>query len=633
MLVSEILHTLPAPLEWMVLFNLSAIRQLATEEIVRAMYHLPMDTDLNAYSHVVLSSAGRFLASADRSQLIEAVSGESYTRAEVDESLFDRFAQQLALFPVDEADCLGLGKLDDYAPVLLHIKIQAGIGHAQAIFDRSPSEKHYELLRAVGVNFLGGESKQGYYLAQFQNRLPIHIHAGILSHFSRTAHCNLFFLQHGTIDPPLEQGLLQAAAGRIAWARNLSIKAVTELAQAAEGESLAMICQSPPPNSPFPYGDLVPLGFLLKALNTAANSIETLAPAVAESALAARQGLSQFLLDRSQDNLWAFHSDRLVTATDSALILQGFNEPDAVESLELFADGQGGYYPQLWSPDKQPGKMVVDPSCQHWCQPDYATTCMVKALRQDAKLATKTPTDYLAAGMETRSGLYFANPYLVDWMLARAIGEDRSAAPLQQQLLSEVLASRNDDYSFGKYDTALSTALGILIMAALGFRGRTMRAAQIRLLEFIDSQGRWPVTIPFYSSLQLDPDVPTQELVKLSMINAFGSKTSIEQQRQVRNIHDRYYGISLYWDAHRCISTSLAVLALSEPCDPNRSDLPAQQASHPRYRCENHCDYIAKFALDPYLTQVTIHNPQRLETAVSARQTLRERSAKSACAD
>ena len=224
--------------------------------------------------------------------------------------MLDRFAQQLALFPVDEADCLGLGKLDAYAPVLVHIKIHAGIGRAQAVFDRVPSEKHYELLRAVGVNFLGGESKSGYYLAQFQNRLPIHIHTGILSHFSRTAHCNLFFLQHGTIDPSLEQGLHQAAAGRIAWARNLSIKAVTELAQAAEWESLAIICQSPPPNPPFPDGDLVPLGFLLKALNTATNSIE-IAPSVAESTLAAHQALSQFLLDGSQDNLWAFHSDRL----------------------------------------------------------------------------------------------------------------------------------------------------------------------------------------------------------------------------------------------------------------------------------------------------------------------------------
>jgi hypothetical protein len=602
MLVSEILHTLPAPLEWMVLFNLSPLRHLANEDIIKAMYHLPTEIDLTAYSHVVLANSGRFLASADESRLVEATSGKGWSSDRIRHSLFDRFAKQLALFPVDEADCIGLGESNSYPPVLLHIKIQEGIGQAQAIFEREPTREHYELLRAVGVKFLGGESQDGYYLAQFQNRLPVHIHAGFLSHFSRTAHCNLFFLQHGTIDPPLENGLLKAAEGRITWARNLSIKAVTKLAQEAEERSLSMICQSPPPSPRFPYGDLVPLGFLLNALNTATNLSATLDTSLAQSTLDARQTLSQFLLNQRQDHLFAFHSNRLVTATDSALVLQGFNDPNAVEALERFSDGKGGYYPQLWSTDEQPGKMVLDQSCRHWCQPDYATTCMIKALRQEAKLEAKTPTDYLAAGMANRSGLYFANPYLVDWVLARAICHDQSAALLQQQLLSEVLASLNEDYSFGKYDIALSTALGILIMATLGFRGRTMRAAQIRLLECMDTEGRWPVTIPFYSSLRLDPDIPSKDLLELSMINAFTPSTSIHQQRQVRSIQDQYHGISLYWDVHRCISTSLAVLALSEPCSPTQYDLPdRKQDVHPRYLCDRHCEYIAKFALPPYL--------------------------------
>jgi hypothetical protein len=609
MLVSEILYTLPASLEWMVLFNLSPIRALANEDIIKAMYHLPIDIDLAPYSHVVLANTGRFLALADQSRLVEAVSGKGWSRDRIGHSLFDRFTEQLALFPVDEADCLGLGELDSYSPVLLHIKIQEGIGQAQAIFEQEPSRKHYELLPAVGVKFLAGEAKGKYYLAQFQNRLPVHIHAGILSHFSRTAHCNLFFLQHGNIDPPLENGLLSAAEVRIAWARNRSINALTNLAQDACQRSLAMICQSPPPNPNFQYGDLVPLGFVLNALNRAIDLSENQDTPEAKSILDARQALSQFLENQRQDHLWAFHSNRLITSTDSALILQGFKDPQAVEALERFADGKGGYYPQLWSTDEAPGKMVFDRSCHHWCQADYATTCMVKALRQEADLETKTSLDYLAAGMSSRSGLYFANPYLVDWVLARAIRDEQSAAPLRQQLLSEVLASINEDYSFGKYDIALSTALAILIMAVLGFRGRTIRAAQLRLLEFIDAQGHWPVSIPFYSSLRLDPEVSNKELLELSLINAFAPKTAIHQQRQIRNIENQYHGISLYWDVHRCISTSLVFLALSETCDPTQQDLPdKQQDVHPRYLCQNHCEYIAKFALPPYLaTQLLVN--------------------------
>jgi hypothetical protein len=213
--------------------------------------------------------------------------------------------------------------------------------------------------------------------------------------------------------------------------------------------------------------------------------------------------------------------------------------------------------------------------------------------------------------MSSRSGLYFANPYLVDWVLARAISHEQSAAPLRQQLLSEVLVSINADYSFGQYDIALSTALAILSMAALGFRGRTMRAAQLRLLEFIDidTEGRWPVSIPFYSSLRLAPDIPTKDLLELSLINAFAPKTAIHQQRQIRNIENQYHGISLYWDVHSCISTSLAVLALSEPCSQTQQDLPdRQQDVHPRYRCHNHCEYIAKFALPPYLATQELVN-------------------------
>ena len=613
MLVSEILHTLPAPLEWMVLFNLSAIRELADEATTREMYHLPEGIDLDLYSHVVLTNLGRLLAPYTKLKLVEPLSGKSWSSEQIKTSLYDRFSSRLALFSVDEADCLGLGEQSPFSPVLLHIKIKSGYGDAQALFHREPSLEHYELLRAVGVTFLGGEPKDSYYLARFQNRLPVHIHAGILSHFSRTGHCNLFFLQHGNIDPLLEGGLMKVSEVRVTWARNQSFKALAKLAQDACMHSMSMTCQPPPPAKPFPYGDLVSLGFVLKGLNAAAkmhrgteSKIESKEVAVSpeNAILEARQALSQFLLSKRQGNLWAFHTDRLITSTDSALILQGFNNPEAVETLELFADGQGGYYPQLWSIDKQPGKMVFDESCRHWCQSDYATTCLVRALRQDAGLKSKTPTEYLAAGMMSRSGLYFANPYLVDWALACAIRNDDSAAQLRQQLLAEILASMNEDYSFGLYDVALSTALAILSMAALGFRGRTMRATQLRLLEFMDAQGLLPAAMPFYSTLCIDREIPANTLLGLLISETFAPNSPSNRQKQIRKVQGQYHGISLYLDTHQMIATALAALALAEHCSPGKRDLDLsdrKQEPHPRYQCRNHSEYIAKFALSPYV--------------------------------
>lgn len=601
MLVSEILQVLPASVSWMVLFNLSTIRELADEATIRQMYHLPETIDLTPYSHVVLTSHGRFLALLDELQLIEPLSGTGWSRQPSQNSLHDRFSNQLQLFPVDEADCLGLGEKPPFTPVLLHIKIKSGYGQAQAIFEREPSQDHYELLQAVGVTFVAGEFKDSYYLAQFQNRLPIHIHAGILSHFSRTAHCNLFFLQHGTIDPPLEAGLLKACQDRVTWARNRGFHALAKLAQEACQQPMAMTCQPPLPGQPFPYGDLVPLGFVLKALNTAAS----LSIAESGTILAARRALSQFLLNQRQGHLWAFHTERLVTSTDSVLVLQGFNHPEAVEALESFADGQGGYYPQLWSSEPQPGKMLCDESSRHWCQSDYATTCLVRALRRDAGLETKTPVDYLAAGFEHRSGLYFANPYLVDWVLACAIRQDKAAALWRQKLLAEVLASMNEDCSFGTYDVPMSTALAILTMATLGFRGRTMGVAQLRLLEFMDSHSFLPPATPFYSSLRLDPDIPSHILVGLLLTQSLGN-TSPSRQKQIRQVQGHYHSISLYIDTHQMITTALAVLALSEKCSPAQRDMDwvtSKLEIHRRYQCRSHCDYIANFALPPYLLQ------------------------------
>jgi hypothetical protein len=601
MLVSEILSTLTASSEWMVLFNLKAIRQITNDRTIAAMYHLPVALDLDNYSHVVLSSEGRFLAFSEQSKLTEPISGHSWTPEDIKTSLAERFGDRLALFNVDEADCLGLGEMSPFAPVLLHLKIQSGVGQAQAIFECSPNQIDYELLRAVGVTFLGGEVKENYYLARFQNRLPVHIHAGILSHFSRTAHCNIFFLRHGNIDAPLKAGLLQAAEHRVNWGKKRSFQALVKLAESACERSLAMTCQPPPPDQAFAYGDLVPLGFVLKGLNRAATLLED-EDETKDVVLATRGKLSRYLLDRRQENLWAFHSQRLVTATDSALVLQGFNEPKSLEALELFADGQGGYYPQLWSTDQRPNKMLLDESCNHWCQADYATTCLVRALRQEAGLITTTRTEYLTEGMSTRSGLYFANPYLVDWVLARAIAQDELAHSLRSQLLAEILASINDDYSFGLYDQAFSTALAILSLVQLGYRGQEMRVAQLRLLEFMDQDGLLPKATPFYSSLRLNSQLGDQAILGLLMAQTFSYGT---KQKQIRQIEGEYQSISLYEDTHSLITTALAALAFSEPYsattpESKYSDRP-QQEIHPRYLCRNHSEYIAKFALPPYL--------------------------------
>lgn len=602
MLVSQILEFLPDSLDWMVLFNLSAINQLTNDETIRAMYHLPSETNLQPHSHIVLTSQGRFLASQDELKLVEAVSGEEL-KEYISNSLAKRFSSRLALVSVDEADCLGLAEQAPFSPVLLHLKMEDGYGKAQAIFEKQPCFEHYELLQAVGVKFLGGENKDDYYLARFQNRLPVHIHAGILSHFSRTAHCNIFFFQHGNIDAPLENGLLQASQVRVNWTKQQCWQSLIKLATSACQKSLSMSCQPPAPNQPFPYGDLVPLGFVLKALNEAVATSEE-NPELAS----AQQQLQEFLLSRQEDKLWAFHTQRLITATDSSLVLLGLDAPESVEALERFADGKGGYYPQLWSETKEPGKMLVDESCYHWCQADYATTCLIRYLRNSVGLKSKTSVDYLTAAFEQRAGLYFANPYLVDWVLAEAIRDDKDAATLRERLLAEVMASMNPDFSFGQYDLALSTALGILTLGALGVRDRTIRVAQLRLLELMGD--KTSPAIPFYSTLCHDSELTSQEKVALQLNETLTRPK--DGQKQIRTIKGQYHSISLYLDTYRMITTAISALALSQNSNPNIREVSWNSSSsscHSRYQCRNHSEYVAKFALPPYLQDLEAYNP------------------------
>jgi len=566
--VTNILAQLPCSVDWMVCFKLGAIRQVSSDPQIKSMYFLPQNLDLVDHSHVVLSSVGRFLAPLEGPRLI-GLGAELPAEESAFRSLATEYFPLLSLLPEEEPDCLGFGVQDGLPPVLLHLKMAGEWGMAKALFQCEPDTTHYDLLRAVGVEYLGGQKTGTHYLASFRNYLPTHLHAGALSGYSRTGFCNEFFFRHGTIDTELETGLAKASEDRVAAIREKSLAALQALAAQACREPMAMICQPPPPEEPFPFGDLVPLGFALRALR---NSSGRVASELRSKLNEARVGL-----------LWPFHSGRLVTSTDSALILQALSSRDSVESLQRFFDGDGGYYPQLWSKREEPGKMLESAATRHWCQPDFATTCLVRSLREEVRLPCVTRFDYLEARFNTRAGLYFANPYLTDWALAEAIRNDADAKRLKTALRQEILATRNQDYSFGRYDLALSTSLAILALAAIGDDGRAIRLSQIRLIEMVRPDGLWPRSTPFYSTFI----APSQ-----------GSRGP-----QIIEIEGEKHELSLYVDEHRMIGTSLAALALSVRCYPTRVEQmeTTQSNPHPRYTCGTVAEYVERFALTEYV--------------------------------
>lgn len=589
MIVSNIVKLLPASTDWMVLFSLDALRSMFDDTTTKRMFFIPENMGLGLFSHAVLTSAGLRLANKDGSGITNPQDGCIGSSIGDEPSLYDRFSEQLALFPLDEADCLGVGEISPFfPPAVLYIKKISTLCEAKALFSQSPSQFNYELLQAVGVRYISEEKLSQGCLTHFTVDLTKHIHSGRLSDFSKTGYCNAFFLQQGSIGLTLEGGLIGAAKDWISFTRDRGLKSVNMLAKQALEQPMTMFCQPPPPKEAFPFGDLLPLGFLLKSLSILPDP----------SSSGAYQELREYLLSKRQDQLWSFQSGDIPTATDSALILLGISDPEAIQSLEVFSDGRGGYYPQLWSLHQQPAKMVVEDFNRHWCQADYTTTCLVRALRRSAGLAPVTTIDYLEGTFPYRSGLYFANPYLVDWTLAQAISGDEAAIGLREKLRREILAGMNADYSFGKYDIAFSSALAIISLAFLGQRDRTLLLAQRRLSDFMLPDGTWPEAIPFYSTFRL-PDFPS--------VYSDTSERPNGSQEQIVSVGGAYYAISYYVDRHKLISTAIATLALSEEASPTRShqepdkNVPAVLKSHPRYACSYQSEYITRFALPPYV--------------------------------
>nr|WP_315491350.1 hypothetical protein [uncultured Rhodoferax sp.] len=577
----EVLRALPARLQWLVFFRLNSIARFAEPDVIKRMFFLRSDAELSHYSHVVLTSEGRYLSRADGTNLDPAGDEPTPLKHYNESSILDRYNDKLCGLPLEDADCIGVGLSPGSPPAFLHVKLGATAGEAIALLSQEPTQRHYELLPVIGVEYLGGEATPAGYVARFRNRLATHIKAGMLSGFTRTENCNLFFIDHAEINEPLAHGLQSAFNDRLTSGRQIIKTFLHKLAVKAMQSPLAMTCVPPPPESPFPYGDLVPLGFLVRGIRAITQSQPAPALLLQVHEDLAIKKLVRYVNDAKSDGLWAFHRGRLVTATDSALVLLGVLQSVPCEALEAFADGQGAYYPQLSADEDVHGKMESDFSNAHWRQADFATTCLIRGLRTESQLPAKTPPSVITTGFDRRSGLFFANPYLVDWCTALAIKNDPALVHLQERLLEEILSSANSDGSYGQYDVGLSTGLAILCMGSLGYHGPALRLAQIRLLNLLDA-GPWPISTPFYSTfMQTQEATPTSEHI---------------------SCQGTLHALSLYRDGYRIVFSGVTgmALAIDSVVADNEAPIPRTDP-HPRYRCTDLADYVARFALPPYI--------------------------------
>jgi hypothetical protein len=575
-----LVNQLPDAVEWAVVFRAQSLLQQIPATQCATMLGLPAGIEIFDCVAVALTSLGKGIAFDAQGPWTWSFPEPQHHFGQKVETRLTAPLQLLADF--SDADCIGFGQLPGSSPVVVVITIDsAGVATANALFDQQPSQRGYDLLPAAGVHPQGGEWREHFWCARFTNRLGDHLQSAELAGFSRTLHCNLFFLHHGQIDDRLEFGLLAAASARIQHGLRTAAASAVELILTARRTELAMTCVPPAPQSPYPCGDLAPLGLLAYALGSIPDSTP---PVKAACVLANR-----FLQTHRVGNFWPFQHGRLPTATDTALVLLSLRDNNAIAALEEFNNGAGAYLPQLSSANGGPMHMLREAATHHWDQPDFVTTCLVRALPRSAGMTPKTPVTWLAERFDRRAGLFFANPYLVDWALALAIAEDEEAAQLRQVLAAEILASRNPDGSFGQFDQPLSTAAAVTALAVLGHRSRAICVAQLQLLGRLEAQGHGPATSPFYSSRGLATD----------------AQRGVLRGRGLLAVGTAWHALSLYEDTHRMVLHAFVILALrasSDPYDP--APVPAA-VPHPRYLAGSASAYIEGFALPPYIECTT----------------------------
>ncbi|MCB9365507.1 MAG: hypothetical protein H6587_13120 [Flavobacteriales bacterium] len=571
MIIDKILHTLPSSIEWMVLFDVDVFRNIAGDETFKEMYFINKSTDLNKYNYVILSAAGRYLTESNTDILIH---GETLEELSFDSKsyLFQEYKDYLSSLNYNEAHCLAVANIGRYGKVVLFIEIANNVANAKAVFDKKPSKEYYEYLQAIGVSYYGGDFIGGKFIAYYLNKIPIHIHSGILNHFTRTDNCNIFFFNHGNIDQMLFEGLYTAYFKRKEWMQTKLEKKLTEIAEKSLHEKVAMDWLPPSGPSVFPFGDVVPLGFLNFGLGFSSQN-------------ELNEKIKIRLYKEQVRGLWPFESNDLETSIDSALVLLGLKDEKAIKELSRFWNGIFGYMPQLASENPSEGQMQYVEEKKHWCQVDLAITCLIYSQQKEAGLATMIETEnFILNSFYKRAGLYFANPYMVDWFYAKALKHISKSTDLKEQLINDILSSLNTDYSVGKFDKALSSAFAVLALTELGYKGHAIAALQLYIINNFDNEAG--TNIPFYSSLLL----PSEQ--------AFEGRLVIIDKQKVQ--------VSFHKDTHDAIFTSICYAALKVESDSSFKESKSienytNQEEVLLYRHNNLLEYLENHALVTYV--------------------------------
>lgn len=571
-MVKYIVEKLPNNLEWMVMFRIRSIQRFADNQTIINMYFLNQDTPIDQYDFVILTSKGRFLYKHKNKTFTH---GETLLKHQFDRNgLYEVYSEKFDLFDdIDRADSLATGVYPEYGQVVLHIHFDKNVAIAKSVFNHPPIEKYYDYLQAVGIKYISGKYIDDQFLATYENKLSKHISSGILADFSRTDNCNLFFFLHGNINSVLAEGLLQAGKKRMEFEKNKLSQELKKLAIKSMNTQLKMEVLQPFGEPSFEMGDVVPKGFMYGAISQYFQD-DSISKEYRES----------LEMDKLR-GLWSFEKDDLETSIDSAIVIMNTYDESATSLLKKFEDQKTkAYLPQTDAILPKEGDMQYVPEKDHWCQPDISISALILNLQKSHGLNVEDKLiQFVNQNFKKRSGLYFANPYFVDWLYAKGLSVSDATGDIKTQLKEEILCSVNNDFSLGTFDRVFSTACGILALQELGCDSNLIFALQLYVLNnYANPTESNP--IPFYSSLI----------------------TNTNQKGRTCIVNNKKLSIYLYKDLHKMMYLPIVAMSLNIPTEvtidikKGLNNYVAMERS-PRYACLSVEEYISEHSLTNYL--------------------------------
>ena len=549
-----------------VAFHLPTVRTVADDDLVRGMYFLDDDVDLDPIEAIAMAPGGAAMLLKDGSVRLPPVCPRAQSPGP---TLLESHADELRhLEPLGRL-CIGVGRLPGLPPVALALDFQHGLARGAAVLRSKPHGAGLDLLPAIGVRVLSTTPlPDGRVRVDLESRLEAHLDAVRLSGYRRTQNCNRFLLSHGEVDGDIERGLIETARVRIDAGRERLAEAAITLAHRALDEGLALHRCGPRDPETTPCGDLAPLGLLGAALET----VRTTSSSNAAAAGAALERLRAHLESHRRDGLWSSARGCIPTSTNTALVALAGLAPDH-STLETLRGPSGGLVPQAVADDDGGDATRRSRATELWEQEDVPTTALVEASRMDAGLDPVVDAAWFLKRFRKWGGLSFTPSTMGLWAIARfaarlgaraADVESDDAAPsgertrdLRATLIRMVQSDRRAPGHASEIDPVLHESLGILTLSELDAAHRFALAAQVRLLDAWERDDS--VETPFHSTL-----VRTKP-------RTFEEVMAIQADPSTAFLHGTPHEVTVYEDPHRLVGTALACLALHVDASDNRS--------------------------------------------------------------